>query len=81
MGGLQLVKKKKRKKSWGWGGLGDVTWRSKGEKINRGETLWSLFKVCGAVFVGKLKIFLKEFRLMDIQQLSSRPVFPTLLSP
>ena len=56
--------------------LGEV----KGRKINRGETLWSLFKVCRTIFVGKLKIF-RELRLMDIQQLSGRTVFPPLPSP
>ena len=54
MGGLQLVKKKK---SWGWGGLGDVTWRSKGGKDQWGRNLVEFVQVCGAIFVGKLKIF------------------------
>lgn len=51
--------------------LGEV----KARKTNRGGTLWSLFKVCGTIFVGKLKIF-RELRLMDIQQVSSRTIFP-----
>lgn len=56
--------------------LGEV----KARKINRGGTLLSLFMVCGTIFVGKLKIF-RELRLMDIQQVSSRTVFPPLPSP
>ena len=47
----------KKKKSWGWGGLGDVTWRSKGGKDQWGRNLVEFVQVCGAIFVGKLKIF------------------------